>query len=38
MTVAHHTSVVAEGTSRFSLAPSTGPLSRTGGFTAGKRA
>jgi hypothetical protein len=29
---------VAGGTSRFPQTPSTGPLSRTGGFAAGKRA
>jgi hypothetical protein len=28
----------AGGTSRFPQAPSTGPLTRTGGFAAGKRA
>jgi hypothetical protein len=28
----------AGGTSRFSQTPSTGPLTRTGGFAAGKRA
>jgi hypothetical protein len=28
----------AGGTSRFPRAPSTGPLARTGGFAAGKRA
>jgi hypothetical protein len=31
-------SILAGGTSRFHQTPSTGPLERTGGFAAGKRA
>jgi hypothetical protein len=37
MTVVH-SEVTPSGASRFPLSPSTGPLARTGGFTAGKRA
>ena len=32
------TTISSGGTSRFPRTPSTGPLSRTGGFAAGKRA
>jgi hypothetical protein len=38
MTVVHSEVTPSGGTSRFPLSPSTGPLARTGGFTAGKRA
>ena len=34
----HPQHVVIGGTSRFPQTPSTGPLSRTGGYAAGKRA
>jgi hypothetical protein len=38
MITVRYTPGFAGGTSRFPQTPSTGPLARTGGFTAGKRA